>query len=99
MAASTKKKAASTKKKAAPTKKKAGAIKKSRTSTKKTGTHQAASHLDAHGHAIDALHKKLAGMQGAHDAKGRKQLQTAVDKYKKAHGQFVDDVLYCVPNG
>lgn len=91
MAGSTKKTAGSTKKKAGSTKKTAGAA-------KKTEKHQAASHLEAHGRAIDALHKKLAGMQGAHDAKGRKQLQTAVDKYKKAHGQFVDDVLYCLPN-
>jgi hypothetical protein len=87
-------------------------VKKSRTaiaSTAKKSTtakavkaskkHQAAPLLEAHGHAIDALHRKLAAMQDAHDAKGKAQLKKAVEKVKKAHGTFVDDVLYCIPTG
>lgn len=65
----------------------------------KASKHQAAPLLEAHGRAIDALHKKLAAMQDAHDAKGKAQLKKAVEKVKKAHGTFVDDVLYCIPTG
>jgi len=61
--------------------------------------HQAAPLLEAHGHAIEALHKKLAAMQDAHNAKGKVQLKKAVEKVKKAHGTFVDDVLFCIPSG
>jgi len=61
---------------------------------KKEATH----HLAAHGHTIDDLHHKLAALQDPHDAKGKEQLHHAVEKYKKAHAAFVDDVLLCIPS-
>ena len=60
--------------------------------------HEATEQLAGHARAIDALHHKLAGMQDASDAAGKQHLQHAVEKYKKAHATFVDDVLACVPS-
>jgi hypothetical protein len=57
-----------------------------------TGKQQIANQVDAHGSAIDALHKRLASMPGMDQAK----LQSAVDTYKAAHAQFRDDALGCM---
>ncbi len=95
MAASTKTAKKTTAAKKSVVAKKSPAAKTSRVSKK----HQAAPALAAHGRAIDALHKKLGALQDAGDAKGKANLKKAVDKYKKAHGTFVDDVLYCMPSG
>jgi hypothetical protein len=52
----------------------------------------AASALDAHGHAIDQLHAKLAALPGC----DKERLAQAVGKYKAAHQAFHDDALGCV---
>ena len=53
---------------------------------------QAAHTIDAHGHAIDELHRKIAALEGA----DKERLQAAVDKYKAAHQQFRSDALGCM---
>lgn len=53
---------------------------------------EAAHHLDAHGHAIDDLHHRLAATPGA----DKERLQKAVDKYKGAYRQFCDDAQGCM---
>jgi hypothetical protein len=53
---------------------------------------EAARSLDAHGQAIDDLHRKLSATPGVDKAR----LQQAVDKYKTAHQQFRDDALGCM---
>lgn len=53
---------------------------------------QAAADLDAHGRAIDDLHRKLAAHPGADKAR----LEEAVAKYKSAHRAFTDDALGCM---
>ncbi len=65
--------------------------------SKEEARSEAKRHLETHAHAIDTLHHKLAALQDAHDTKGKEQLHHAVEKYKKAHQVFVDDVLACVP--
>jgi len=57
-----------------------------------SSSEQAKQALNDHANAIDTLHHKLAALPGA--AKDR--LQTAVDKYKKAHQAFHDDALECM---
>ena len=53
---------------------------------------QARKDLDAHGHAIDELHRKLA----AHLDVDKDRLHKAVEKYKAAHRVFTDDALGCM---
>ncbi len=53
---------------------------------------QASAELHAHGHAIDELHRKLAAMAGVDKAR----LHKAVEKFKAAHKQFIDDALGCM---
>ena len=48
--------------------------------------------LEAHGHAIDALHQKLASTAGV----DKDRLQKAVNKLKDAHRSFTDDALGCM---
>lgn len=52
----------------------------------------AASALDAHGSAIDALRDKLAALPGC----DKDRLNQAVRKYKAAHQAFHDDALACI---
>jgi len=65
----------------------------------KASKHQAAPLLEAHGRAIDALHKEACSDARRTRCEGKAQLKKAVEKVKKAHGTFVDDVLYCIPTG
>lgn len=48
--------------------------------------------LEAHGRAIDELHRKLAATPGV----DKDRLASAVQKYKAAHQAFHDDALGCV---
>jgi cell division FtsZ-interacting protein ZapD len=48
--------------------------------------------MEEHGHAIDAIHQKLAAMPGCDKAR----LEGAVAKLKAAHQAFHDDALACV---
>lgn len=48
--------------------------------------------LEAHGHSIDELHRKLAAMPGA----DKERLANAVAKLKAAHQAFHDDAQACV---
>jgi hypothetical protein len=57
-----------------------------------TAAHDAKQSLDEHAKAIDALHHKLASTPGA----DKERLHHAVDKYKKAHQTFCDDVQECL---
>ena len=53
---------------------------------------QAAAVIDAHRHAIDELHQKLAAAPGVDKAR----LQQAVDKLKAAFHAFSDDAQGCM---
>jgi len=57
-----------------------------------TPREQAAADLDAHGRAIDDLHRKLA----AHPGVDKERLQKAVAQYKASHQAFADDALGCM---
>jgi len=57
-----------------------------------TAREQAAAEVDAHERTIEALHDKLASLQGV----DKDRLQKAVEKYKSAHQVFRDDVLGCM---
>ena len=48
--------------------------------------------LEAHGHAIDELHQKLAATAGV----DKERLAKAVGALKQAHQRFTDDALGCM---
>jgi hypothetical protein len=66
--------------------------------SKEDAKREATQHLAAHASALHDLHHKLGALQESHDAAGKEHLKHAVEKYKKAHETFVDDVLACVPS-